>query len=287
MGLTGFILEARIRLRRVESAYMDVRYERARDLDDVLERSAAGDRDYEYCVAWIDCMAAGSRLGRSILMRANHAPVSALPERARQAPHRTPNILKPTVPFLLPNFTLSRLTMGVFNEGFYRVHGDSRRVVDCDRYFYPLDRIHHWNLIYGRRGVLQYQLALPPETARQGLREVLERLTRARRPSFLAVLKSFGAASQGLLSFPRPGFTLALDLPHTGPDLVAELRGLDALVAKLGGRVYLAKDACLEPELFAAMYPALPQFRDVKAKIDPSGRFASSQARRLKLAAGA
>jgi FAD/FMN-containing dehydrogenase len=129
--------------------------------------------------------------------------------------------------------------------------------------------------------MLQYQLALPAESSRQGLAEVLVELSSARRASFLAVLKSFGAASGGLLSFPSPGFTLALDLPYTGSGLTAALGRLDRIVARYGGRIYLAKDALLEPEIFREMYPGLARFQEIKAKVDPEQRFSSSQARRL------
>jgi FAD/FMN-containing dehydrogenase len=130
---------------------------------------------------------------------------------------------------------------------------------------------------------LQYQCVLPPETARAGLVQLLERLSSSRRASFLAVLKAFGAEGEGLLSFPRPGYTLALDLPNTGADLNDFLHGLDEVVVRHGGRVYLAKDACLRRESFEAMYPRLAEFKAVKARLDPNGLFASSQARRLGL----
>jgi len=286
MGLTGFLLDARLRLERVPSAWMRVDYEKARDLDDLLERCEARDRDYAYGVAWIDCLARGRSLGRSVLMRANHAQRAELPPSRAAQPFRIvhrPRGLGPSVPFPLPNATLNPLTVGIFNALFYGLHRERGRLVDCERYFYPLDSVHHWNRIYGRRGMIQYQLALPPETSRQGLLEVLEALSSARRPSFLAVLKSFGPASGGLLSFPRPGFTLALDLPHTGDDLLHAVARLDAIVLRHGGRVYLAKDSTLGAESFSAMYPQLARFREIKAKLDPEGRFASSQSRRLGL----
>jgi len=286
MGLTGVIVEASLRLRRVPSAHMRVDVERMRDLDEVLERCSGSDAQYDYGVAWIDCLARGRSLGRSVLLRANHAEPDELPPAQRAAPHRAVSRWRPSVPFTLPNATLNPLSVRVFNFGFYHRQRPGSHVARSDTYFYPLDVVHHWNRIYGRRGMLQYQLALPFESSRQGLADVLVELSSAGLVPFLAVLKSLGAASGGLLSFPRPGFTLALDLPHTGPDLIAALGRLDRIVARHGGRVYLAKDARLAPEIFREMYPDLARFQEVKAKVDPDGRFSSSQARRLGIVEG-
>lgn len=282
MGLTGVVVEARLRLRRVETAWMRVETRRARDLDAILAL-AESDADWEYAVAWIDCLARGRALGRSVLARGSHVTRDALPPRAAAAPLAPPAGFAPSVPFMLPSGLLNRWTMRAFNEAVYRTQREGERLQTCDDYFYVLDRVKGWNRIYGRRGLLQYQVWLPWATAREGLVELLEAFSSSGRPSFLAVLKAFGEASGGLLSFPGPGVTLSLDLPWTGPDLAAQLGRLDEGVARRGGRVYLAKDACLERERFAEMYPAAARFREVKAKADPEGRFASSQARRLGL----
>jgi len=282
MGLTGVVVEARLRMRPVETAYMQVEVCRARDLDHLLALSEA-DADYEYGVAWIDCLARGRSLGRAVLLRANHATRADLSGAAAAAPFRAPVGLRPRVPFRLPSFTLNAWSVRAFNEAYFRAQREGSKLQACERYFYPLDRVAGWNLVYGRRGLLQYQVWLPFATAREGLVELLEAFSDARRASFLAVLKSFGPASDGLLSFPGPGITLSLDLPHTGADLVALLQRLDRGVARRGGRVYLAKDACLERERFFEMYPGAARFRDVKAKVDPECRFVSSLARRLGL----
>jgi len=284
MGLTGVVLEASLQLRPVETAYLVVEYERARDLETTLAR-IEDDKDDAYTVAWIDCLARGRSLGRSVLMRANPATLEDLPEKRRAEPRAWRRLRRPSVPFLLPSATLNSLTMRLFNEAFYLAHGPRRVVTDYDRFFYPLDAIGHWNRAYGSRGVLQYQLQLPAETSSQGLSEVLETLAHQRRASFLSVLKSFGPQSDGLLSFPRPGQTLSLDLPFTGPDVLAVLDELDRIVVRHGGRVYLAKDARVAPDLFAQMYPRLGRFREIKARLDPEQRFASSLARRVGLVA--
>lgn len=282
MGLTGVVVEARLRLRSVETAYMNVEVNRARDLDTILELSQ-GDGGYEYAVAWIDCLASGGSLGRSVLLRANHAALGDLPAARSAAPLARRPAFQPRVPFMMPNSLLNPLTVRAFNEAVYRFHSDGSKLQSCEAYFYTLDSVKGWNLVYGRRGLLQYQVWLPFATAREGLVELLETFAGQNRASFLAVLKSFGPASEGLLSFPGPGFTLSLDLPYSGPDLAALLQRLDEGVARRGGKVYLAKDACLEPERFAEMYPGAARFREIKARIDPEGRFASSQARRLGL----
>ena len=283
MGLTGVVVDARLRLLPVQSAWMQVEQRRTRDLDATLEDMFERDARHAYAVTWIDALRGGRGMGRGVSHRADHAPLDALPASRRAEPHHLVRRPRLAVPFRLPGFTLNALTMNAFNEVVYRTHPDRDFVLDVDGYFYPLDRVHAWNRIYGRRGAIQFQCLFPPETARRGLVDVLTRLSRGRHPSFLAVLKSCGPASGGLLSFPAPGYTLALDLPHTGSDLLATVAALEAIVLREGGRVYLAKDACLGREGFAAMYPGLSRFREVKAKVDPGARFASSQARRLGL----
>lgn len=281
MGLTGIILSAQLRLRPVESAYLTVDYQRAINLDDALEQISQADDSYTYSVAWIDGLATGGSLGRSVLLRGNHTPVDALPERARAQPRSAPLKGKITVPFFAPSFLLNSLSVRALNRLYYRKHRNATRVVDYDTFFYPLDAVLHWNRLYGKRGFVQYQVAFPFKTSRAGLVELLERLVQSRRSSFLTVLKRFGPANEGLLSFPFSGHTLALDLPNTGRDLVEFLGELDRIVLKHEGRVYLAKDAFLTPDAFAAMYPNLPRFKEIKQRIDPEQRFVSSLARRV------
>ena len=287
MGLTGAILSAELQLRKVESGYINVRYQRARNLDQALELFAAGDRDNRFSVAWIDCLSSGESFGRSVLMRGDHAPLKSLSARAADAPLAPPPKRRKGVPFFMPSFVLNPWSVKAFNALFYRRHYDRDAEVDYDSYFYPLDSVANWNRMYGRRGYLQYQVVLPTPSVRAGLIELLDKLVASRRASFLAVLKALGPASGGLLSFPVPGFTLALDLAYSGPDVLEFLRGLDEVVLAHGGRVYLAKDTCMKPESFRQMYPALPRFQEVKRRLDPNDRFSSSQARRLGIVGGA
>lgn len=283
MGLTGIILSARILLRPVESAYIAVEYQKAGNLDQTLAAFADADSRFQYSVAWIDCLAVDESLGRSVLIRGNHALAAALPSDLRERPLEARARRKKSVPFHFPGFALSPLTVRMFNASFYSRHEEGQKLVDYDEFFYPLDSILHWNRIYGKRGFFQYQAVFPQPTAAACLRELLKRLSASRRASFLAVLKTMGKPSGGMLSFPMPGQTLALDLPNTGPDTVQFLRELDAVVLHHGGRVYLAKDACLTPESFRAMYPRLGEFESVKARIDPHNRFSSSLSRRLEI----
>lgn len=282
MGLTGTIISARLQLVRVESAYVQVVYRKTKNLDETLA-SFATDHEYRYSVAWIDCLTSASSLGRGVLMLGNEASVQDLPEPLAHYPLALPTRRQLSVPFHLPGIVLNPWSAKAFNALYYSCHRQGLAVVDYQTFFYPLDHVLHWNRIYGRRGFVQYQAFFPPETARSGLVEVLEKVSREQQASFLAVLKRSGPASQGLLSFLSPGYTLALDFPCTGPDLRRLLKELDAVLLKHGGRLYLAKDATTTAEAFAAMYPRLPEFMAVKARLDPNNRFVSSQARRLGL----
>ena len=281
MGLTGVILELELTMRRVDSAYLEGELIRAGNIDAAIEAFERTDSQYGYSVAWIDCNASKSALGRSILNVGNFATLDRLPRNLAQDPLTVTPRLSPIVPFYLPGFTLNSLSMKAFNTLIYAFNRDksARTIFDWDRFFYPLDSIRNWNRIYGKRGFVQYQCVWPPDESRAGLVEVLETISRSGRGSFLAVLKKFGA-QDGLLSFPMPGYTLALDFPVTD-GLLGFLDSLDAMVLKRGGRVYLAKDARMSAETFRAMYPGLGKWREAKAAADPNNRFSSSLSRRL------
>lgn len=283
MGLTGAILDARIQLRPVESAYVTVDYRRTRDLDESLTEFARGDADHTYSVAWIDCLATGTSLGRSVLMRGRHTPLADLPAPLAAEPLAARKRRPWTMPCHFPRWVLNRWSVRAFNALYYRLHGDRRAIVHHKPFFYPLDSVSHWNRMYGRRGFVQYQAVFPAEVSRRALISLLEAVARSRQGSFLAVLKSLGPANAGLLSFPMAGHTLAIDLPNAGGKLLALLDALDAIVVRHGGRVYLAKDPRLGRAAFEQMYPRADEFRAVKARLDPGGRFASSLARRIGL----
>jgi len=282
MGLTGIIVSARFRLRLVESAYVLVDYQRTRNLGETLDIMAQSDDRFEYSVAWLDGLAKQDLLGRSVLMRGNHAPANRVPGRLGNPLAFAPRTVL-NLPFHLPSLVLNEITVSAFNALYYALHKDrSDQLVDIDRFFYPLDVVGNWNLAYGRRGFVQYQVVLPEDGGRQGLTSLLERCTSLGRAPFLVVLKRFGESNPGLLSFPMKGYTLAMDLPMTR-DLPSFLQDLDDIILAHGGRLYLAKDAVMKPETFAASYPRLDQFRAVKRKLDPKGLVSSSLARRLKI----
>jgi len=283
MGLTGVVLDVRIKLRPVESGYLHGNTLRTRNLDETLEEVLGHDLDYDYAVAWIDCITGKGSLGRSVLLRARPAAVADLPARLRESPFVRRPALPWNVPFHWPSFALNRMSMRLANQLYYARHKTRESLIDYDRYFYPLDAISNWSRIYGRRGVLQYQLVLPVDTCRAGLVEVMAKVTDSGLASFLAVLKSTGPGNEGPLSFPIEGASLAMDFPNRGETLVTLLRKLDEIVMRHGGRTYLAKDSTLEPETFRAMYPRYSEFLEVKGRVDPDERFSSSLARRLGL----
>jgi decaprenylphospho-beta-D-ribofuranose 2-oxidase len=284
MGLTGILTEISFQLIPVETSYLVVQHNQAKDLDASFEVLSNEAWDDHYTVAWIDCLAKGRSLGRGVLMRGHHARRSDLTATGPANPYSKPRRQR-NLGFDFPSWTLNSVGMKAFNELYYRLQGRRQRpfIADYDSFFFPLDRIGNWNRIYGKRGFIQYQCVLPETQAYDGMRALLEALAARGRSSFLSVLKRFGPQGQGLLSFPFEGYTLTLDLPVDDEELFPFLDALDAIVLKHGGRVYLAKDARLAPAAFRAMYPRLAEWLEIKKKIDPEGCFESDLARRLEM----
>ena len=283
MGLTGVILRARVRMKPIESSQTLVDTDRTPDLDSLMTLLTETDHLYDYSVAWIDCVAKGARMGRSVLTRGRFARRDELPARKQADPLRYSGSVKLSVPDVFPPGLLNIATVSAFNELWYRKAPKRKRdqLQSIPTFFHPLDGVGGWNRIYGPRGFVQYQVTVPfghEET----MRRVLERIAGSGHASFLAVLKRFGEGNPGMLSYPSPGWTLALDIPVVG-GLARLLDELDEQVVDAGGRTYLAKDSRVRPEVFARMYPRLEEFRAVRARVDPDGVFTSDLARRLSL----
>lgn len=283
MGLTGVIVAAVLRTIPVETGYLSVTTQRLPDLDAVMREMAEGDERFGYSVAWIDTEARGRSLGRSVLSRGDHAARERLTGRAARDPLALPRAPRLRVPVTPPGSLVTAATARAFNELWFRRAPRLRagELQDVSAFFHPLDGVAGWNRLYGPRGLVQYQCAVP-EARADVVRRILERLAADRHPTFLAVLKRFGPGNPGWLSFPRAGWTLAVDIPARW-DLGELLTGLDEQVAAAGGRVYLAKDARMRPEMVEAMYPRVGDLRELRARLDPHRRLQSDLARRLDL----
>jgi decaprenylphospho-beta-D-ribofuranose 2-oxidase len=284
MGLTGVVLDATFRCPRIGSSRLLVDTDRAADLDEVLDLMATGDHAYDYSVAWIDLMASGRATGRSVLTRGRFATAAEAAPATGDDPLAYRAGVLAAAPPLVPNGLLNKLTVRAFNELWFRKAPARRRdeLQTIPTFFHPLDMVAGWNRMYGPAGFLQWQFVVP-FGAEATLRTIVAQLSRAGCTSFLAVLKAFGPADPAPLSFPAPGWTLALDIPTGVSGLGELLDRLDVLVADAGGRVYLAKDSRLRPELVPVMYPRIDEWRQVRERVDPERRVTSDLARRLRL----
>ncbi|MFO1533248.1 MAG: FAD-dependent oxidoreductase [Thermoplasmatota archaeon] len=269
LGLTGLITWAEIQLRRIPGPHIREEALAMEGLDDFvrLSKDSAG---HEYTVAWIDSLATGKKVGRGVFLRGDHAPP---PHRPPRPPRR-----RLRIPIDAPGFALNPWTVAAFNAAYRwaRLAHASPRIVHYRPFFFPLDGVEDWNRLYGQRGFHQHQCLVPPG-AIGAVQEILEEVGRSRQASFLTVLKKFGdVRSPGLLSFPGPGITLALDIPHRGDKTLDLLRRMDRIVESAGGRLYPAKDAHMSRETFQRGYPA---WKETERYRDP--RFSSSFWRRV------
>lgn len=281
MGLTGIITRAAIRLRPVETAWIEQVRHPAPNLKSAMNLFEAN-LDATYSVAWIDCLATGRNMGRSLVVLGEHARLSDLSAKQREAPFDLPRKPRHRMPFDLPAFALNGLTMRAFNALYYRAGSrQSRGLVDWDTYFYPLDAILEWNRIYGRKGFAQFQCVLPLQASEAGLAALLKTVSKAGTGSFLAVLKRFGA-QDSVFSFPMEGYTLALDFPINTKTLHL-FTELDRITLAHGGRFYLAKDARMSAETFAASDARVAAFRAQRKDRNWREAFASAQSQRLGL----
>ena len=284
MGLTGLITRATIQLKPVASSRVRVDTVRTADIDETMAVLAAHDRRYGYTVAWSDSMARGAALGRSVVTSGDFAEPGDLPEADARDPFAFRPGARLGVPAAFPPGVINRYTVALANAAYYRKAPRSRsgEIQDIGTFFHPLDGIRNWNLVYGPGGFRQYQYVVP-FGAEAAVRRSFELVSQARAPSFVTVLKRFGPGDEGPLSFPMAGWTLALDFPARTPGLAGLLSDLDRLVVENGGRVYLAKDSRVPPDVLAEMYPRLGEFRKLRAELDPAGLLASDLSRRLGL----
>jgi FAD/FMN-containing dehydrogenase len=276
MGLTGHILEVTVRLERIPSAWVWRESERVDDLDSLVVKLRTDSRSWPFTMSWVDCLRAGPGMGRGIVMRGRWAA----PEEAPALPPKARVTL--AVPFDLPAWVLARPSVRLFNFAYFHTHGRSvrRGVVHPQSFFYPLDAIRRWNRLYGKRGFTQYQCVMPIDNG-AAHRDLFSVLSRRGGASFLSVVKDCGAQGKGMLSFPRPGISVALDLPMQGGRTQALVDELNEVVIAAGGRVYLAKDALTRPEHLRAMEPRLATWSAVRKRWDPDGRLGSALSHRL------
>lgn len=279
MGLTGMIIEATIQLRKVETSYVVVKEARAGNLEELLRVLQHFNETHLYTVAWVDL--SGKFHGRGVVSGANHArfheiPFDSFPKKSKSiAPHQI------QIPYPFSVNLINNATIRVFNFlWFHKPLG--KKLQQVQKYMHPLDSIPNWNVIYGKRGFVQYQFVVPFDRF-DALQSALGVLRSAKCGSFLAVLKSFGEPSRGLISFPIQGWTLAVDLPAGKKDITNTLRKLDEIVIGAGGRIYLTKDSRLNSESLRLMYPKLNQWKAIKSKFDPTNQWQSDQGRRLDL----
>lgn len=277
MGLTGIIIDATIQLRAVPGAFIQSHSLVANNLQECFEL-LENNQGKHYSVAWLDCLARGPALGRSILFLGDHIA----DRHKRPAAYQTR--LGITVPFNTPGFLLNRQSMTLFNNTYFKLKRRASKpaAVKYNSFFFPLDNIANWNRLYGAKGFLQYQFLVPEDSAYEAIAAVLHKVAKSGKGSFLSVLKKMGPANKNYLSFPASGFTLALDFKFER-SLFPLLEQLDEIVLAYSGRLYLAKDARMNEKVFKAGYPQWEKFAEIKRKVDPKGLFASLQSDRIGL----
>ena len=271
-GLTGVILDAKMYLKKIHSKNINQTTIKTKNLKETFEAFEKYSH-MPYSVAWIDCLAKGEGIGKSLLMVGDFSDDGDLEYKLKK---------QKTIPFHFPSFALNNLSVRAFNTLYYGKVKEkvSHQKVDIDTFFYPLDAIGHWNRIYGKNGFTQYQFILPKEKSYEGLEEILTAIADSGKGSFLAVLKLYGEANENWLSFPLEGYSLALDfkIEH---DLFPLLDQLDRIVLKYGGRIYLTKDVRVSKETFEAGYSEIDRFRNFRKENKMDQKLQSLQSKRV------
>lgn len=283
MGLTGIIGIVTLQLKRIETAYMKVQHQVVHNLKKILEDLGQDDNDFEYSVAWLDSL--NRPFSHGVIMKAKHADLLELPITQQKHAFSTPKYSSFNCLYTLSYSLLYPIFVKFFNKVYYYylAKKDQTFLQTYHDYFFPLDRIRNWPRLYGKKGFIQYQCAIPAKFSYSAIKDILETLHKHKHPIYLAVLKRLGQENLAPLSFPLPGFTLALDIPIYNGKLFTCLDILDEIVINAGGRVYLAKDARLKPKAFRDMYKRYPEWLTTKQHWDPNNRFSSSLSRRLNL----
>jgi decaprenylphospho-beta-D-ribofuranose 2-oxidase len=281
MGLTGHILEVEFSMERIPSPWIWQESQRVRNIEEFVDALATAAPIWPFTVGWIDCLAQGRDLGRGHLVKGRWAQpdeVPSAPPRTSQ-PSRVPLL---RLPFDFPSWALNDWTIHAFNFAYYNRQFSERTTacVDHEPFFYPLDFIHEWSRMYGRRGFTQHQCVIPQAAGSMAVVRYVELLAKLGGSSFLCVIKDCGPEGHGMLSFPMRGVSIALDIPHRN-DTQAMIDQLNQYVINVGGRIYLTKDSFTRPEHFRAMEPRLDRFLEVRRKWDPHGRLHSAQSQRL------
>jgi decaprenylphospho-beta-D-ribofuranose 2-oxidase len=279
MGLTGVILSAKIRLIPIENEYFVVEEQRVSSIDDLLSTLQKFDAKYIYTVAWIDL--SGDFKGRGLVSGGRHARNSEVPSNMKSVKSKFSKKRQIKVPDIFPSFTINRFTVRVFNQLWFKKQLQTG-ILHYKKFLHPLDSIQDWNRIYGRKGFLQYQVQIPyGEEA--FFKKIFTTMKEINAASFLGVVKRFGPSDSPFLSFPSEGWTIAIDIPLRDSQLLSGLRKLDESLSKIGGKVYLSKDARLAEEHFVQMYPQVEEWKEIKKRIDPDNYWQSDQGKRLNL----
>ena len=275
MGLTGFIFSATIKLKRITSSKIIQSIQVSKSLEEVCE-SFERFSSANYSVAWLDTIATGKDFGKSIFFLGNHADNKDFVIEK----------FKPiNLPMKIGSFIINKYTMNVFNKIYYKrssIKSNNKSLIDINNFFYPLDKIKNWNLIYGNKGFTQYQLVIPKKNSILNLKKILKTISDNNEYSSLAVLKLLGKNNNNYLSFPMEGLTLALDFKLSN-SIIKLIKFLDEMIVDMNGKIYLAKDALMKEDVFKKTYTKWREFENVRHKYSAVGKFSSTQSRRLGL----
>lgn len=284
MGLTGVIRDAQIKMSAVETSKIAVDTYRISNIHDLMQKMRLLDEVKTYSVAWIDTLASGDSLGRSVLTAGEHATISQLSKSDQDNPLSVSQVQRVAMPSWVPSKVLNKHTVSIFNELWFRKSPKFRQneLQSISKFFHPLDGVKSWNNVYGRSGFVQYQFAIP-DSSEDFVVSALEKFSKYQCPVFLAVLKRFGEQNQGMLSFPIKGWTLAIDVAADFPNLQLILNELDDELVNRGGRIYLAKDSRMKSIHVAQMYPLIEDFKQIRSRFDPNGLIQSNLSRRLNI----